>query len=897
VADVRVRLSAEGVAEVVAALRKVSAESAAAGSAGAKGFANFGSVLGGLKGALGALGIAATFAAGAAAAKQFALSGVQAADAMQRVQARTAASQANLAGLKLAADEAELSLEDVVGRLRTVNQATSAAARAPRGEAAAPLRSIGLDTKQIANFANQDAIERLDTIAQAFAKLPPSVDRTNAAVAIFGKTGSELVPMLDALGQRGLPALVARARELGIVLSDEVVAKAAAVDKSFDTIGTQAGALAIQFAAGFSTPIRQALAAVSAQVAGTGRTWQELGNIVGRVLQVVVVLIAAVLDTAFTLVKVTADAVGFAVRFSKKFFTGDLQGMARAGQDFREGQFRATGDFLGRMKNLFAQGFSPPPPDDPPKPPRDLTARIEDQNKDRLEIGRVALERELRQTRAAAKLAEQEEEAAFDRRLRTIQEHYDARRKIVEDQAKAETAALQKARAVIEQFQPAGTKRDQSLQSIDDQLGDVAGDRSAKLAELTAKQEAEVRNVGEEQIRILTQIRELEGDHHAQALLEIDERVEKAREAFRKLPKQGLGADEVAARLGSLLDSRLAAEEVARSASNQLDIFSRDRAAIEARADAGLLSQVQAEQRILELEKSRLTTLQALAQALVRVAQDTKDPERIADAQEFMDSVAAISLSVEAAENDMARIGAAAVDASEQGLTSFLSLEQGLGGAVQGMVGHLQRLAAQLLATKILMGILGAFAGGVGGPGSIDQEFSTSNILPRYRGGPILRRARGGPLRGAGTSTSDSNLAMSFPSRRLYAWSDGEHIMNARAASRHRPLLDAMNARPEAPLAQLAQLPALLRSQQFTLADSTSAAVRGLAAGGPVGDIVPAAERGAESRFGGTLEVALSEGLLVSRFQAFLESAAGERVQLQTLAKNRRSVNRAIGGI
>jgi hypothetical protein len=875
VADVRVRLSAEGVAEVVAALRKVSAESAAAGSAGAKGFANFGSVLGGLKGALGALGIAATIASAVASLKQFALSGIQAADAMQRFQSRTGASQENLTALKLAADEAELSLEDVVDRLRTVNQATSAAARAPRGEAAAPLRAIGLDTKQIANFANQDAVERLDTIAQVFAKLPPSVDRTNAAIAIFGKSGSELVPMLDALGQKGLPALVAEARKLGIVLSDEVVAKAAGVDKSFDTIGQQAGALAIQFAAGFSDPVRSALSAVGEQLASTGGAWKQFGETVGPVINALIVGTAALVDLFATL---SRQAIAFAAR---DFGTISLEGR----------------DFAERMKKLFSQAAAPPPPPEPPKPVTDASRGIEEQHKDRLDAQRIELERELRHARAAAKFAEQEEAAAFDRRLRTIQEHYDARRKIAEDQARDEIAALRKARAVIERFQPAGAKRDQALQSIDDQLADVAGERSAKLAELTAKQEAEVRSVGEEQIRILTQIRELEGDHHAQALLEIDERTQKALEAFRKLPKEGLGADQVAERLRALLESRIVAEEVARSASNQLDRFGRDRAAIEARADAGLLSQIQAEQQILELEKSRLATLQTLAQALLRVAEDSKDPARIADAQEFMDSVAGISLSVEAAENDMARFGAAAADASREGIASFLSLEQGIGGAVQGIIAQLQRLAAQLVATKILTGILGAFSGGVGGPGSIDQEFSAFNVLPRYKGGPILRRARGGPLRGAGTSTSDSNLAMSFPSRQLYAWSDGEHIMNARAASRHRPLLDAMNARPEVSIAQLVQFPALLRSQQFTMVDTTSAAVRGLAGGGPVGDIVPAAARGGESRFGGTLEVALSPELLMSRFEAFLESPAGERAQLKTLAKNRRSVNRAIGGI
>ena len=49
-----------------------------------------------------------------------------------------------------------------------------------------------------------------------------------------------------------------------------------------------------------------------------------------------------------------------------------------------------------------------------------------------------------------------------------------------------------------------------------------------------------------------------------------------------------------------------------------------------------------------------------------------------------------------------------------------------------------------------------------------------------------IRRARGGPVWGAGTATSDSIPAM---------LSNGEYVVNAGAVRRHRPLLEAINAR------------------------------------------------------------------------------------------------------
>jgi hypothetical protein len=75
-------------------------------------------------------------------------------------------------------------------------------------------RAIGLDVQKLKNMKADDAFLE---IAEAISKLPTPADQTAAAVAIFGKAGAELVPILKK-GKEGIQELEAEVDGLGATL-------------------------------------------------------------------------------------------------------------------------------------------------------------------------------------------------------------------------------------------------------------------------------------------------------------------------------------------------------------------------------------------------------------------------------------------------------------------------------------------------------------------------------------------------------------------------------------------------------------------------------------------------------------------------------------------------------
>lgn len=93
------------------------------------------------------------------------------------------------------------------------------------------LEQLGTGLKQLSKFmvengeAGQSVEERLFRIAEQFSKMPDGATKTALAMQYFGRTGADLIPVLNE-GAAGLRAHAEEARKLGLVLSEEA-AKAA----------------------------------------------------------------------------------------------------------------------------------------------------------------------------------------------------------------------------------------------------------------------------------------------------------------------------------------------------------------------------------------------------------------------------------------------------------------------------------------------------------------------------------------------------------------------------------------------------------------------------------------------------------------------------------------------
>ncbi|TCP90950.1 tape measure domain-containing protein [Rhizobium sp. PP-CC-2G-626] len=104
--------------------------------------------------------------------------------------------------------------------------------------------------------------------------------------------------------------------------------------------------------------------------------------------------------------------------------------------------------------------------------------------------------------------------------------------------------------------------------------------------------------------------------------------------------------------------------------------------------------------------------------------------------------------------------------------------------AIQGLIGSIAK--ALLQAALLGDGPLGSLMGGGGGIlGTIFKGIFSGAPVAAKDGGQIQAFAAGGRVRGPGTSRSDS----------VPAWlSDGEHVVNAKAAGQNRALLESINA-------------------------------------------------------------------------------------------------------
>jgi hypothetical protein len=87
---------------------------------------------------------------------------------------------------------------------------------------------LGLNFEQLRSMSPE---EQFRAIAAAISALPGEAERAAAAVAIFGKSGAQLVPFLSNLG-----AIEERAKKLGIVLSEQQVGNIAGMNDALDLV-------------------------------------------------------------------------------------------------------------------------------------------------------------------------------------------------------------------------------------------------------------------------------------------------------------------------------------------------------------------------------------------------------------------------------------------------------------------------------------------------------------------------------------------------------------------------------------------------------------------------------------------------------------------------------------
>jgi hypothetical protein len=193
-----------------------------------------------------ALGVAV---AAAATAMAVAIKGaVNEADELGKMAQKVGVPVEELSALKHAADLSGVSLEALGTGLGKLSKAMVEAAANPTSAAADAFRALGVSVTN-ADGTLKTSAQGLSDIAGKFEGLKDGAGKTAVSMAIFGKAGKDLIPLLNS-GKDGLQEMKDEAAKLGIVIDNQTAKSAEAFNDNLTRLGKVKDAIILKITAG-----------------------------------------------------------------------------------------------------------------------------------------------------------------------------------------------------------------------------------------------------------------------------------------------------------------------------------------------------------------------------------------------------------------------------------------------------------------------------------------------------------------------------------------------------------------------------------------------------------------------------------------------------------------------
>lgn len=167
---------------------------------------------------------------------------IDAADDIGKLSQKTGIAVESLTALKYAGELSDVSIEDLAGGLKKLAVNMAAAAGGSKDQQAA-FDAIGVSVKNAAgNLRNTDDV--LGDVAERFASFADGPEKAALAVALFGKTGDQLIPFLNS-GRRGLAEMRDEAQKLGVVFGSDLARQAEAFNDNLSRVQTALNGLKV----------------------------------------------------------------------------------------------------------------------------------------------------------------------------------------------------------------------------------------------------------------------------------------------------------------------------------------------------------------------------------------------------------------------------------------------------------------------------------------------------------------------------------------------------------------------------------------------------------------------------------------------------------------------------
>lgn len=201
--------------------------------------------------------------------------------ALYDMSTRTGVATEALSVLQFAAEQTGTDMAGVETAVKKMQKAIFSASTGGK-EAAEALAMVGLSAQDLAGLS---ADEQMGKIADGLMAIQDPGTRAAVAMAIFGKAGTSILPMLEG-GSAGMAAFAAEAQRLGLVMDGDTAAKADALGDSIDALKASMRMAFIQIGSAVAPILTQVAQSLAKTAAAVGNFIRENQTLVTNALKI-----------------------------------------------------------------------------------------------------------------------------------------------------------------------------------------------------------------------------------------------------------------------------------------------------------------------------------------------------------------------------------------------------------------------------------------------------------------------------------------------------------------------------------------------------------------------------------------------------------------------------------
>lgn len=820
--EIGVRLTAQGVQDVINAFQRVRKEGKTAGVETASAFQGLNDQVQSLVSLIPALSAGIVVEQVGAALVSAAKNALDYATNIGKASEKTGVAVGPLSALALAAREAGVDQDGLTNGLVKLERAAQDASEG----VAKPKKAFDALGISLTDLKTKDPAQLFALVAQKLGAIESPGQRAQAIISIFGKSGAELVPVLERLADEGFGALTQRAQQLGVYLSDQFVAEARRTKAELSDLSDVTTGMATQFLSGLLPATEQLLARLT-DVAGTGGGFKSWGASVGDTmigLAEQIELLLGPLDhlgdrikgyiadakVAGTVVQALNGPIGGSLNpFAKDGVIGKVKQAYDVSRDATakglnydpaafEQSVRARYDAI--RKSVASEQNTPAakPFASPTASPDGTGVSLEQtqkNNKAYLDLIQARVANELAILKLRDDEANAQDQRDYAAGLLTLDQYYDRREARINAESDKELQLLQQKRAQAAAAPVADTaqgyERQKAVEALDTQIAEVQLKRTASLKAAEDDRSKDRIANGLKELELQKELQTAAGDAAGAARTGLDIEIEKYEELLKA---QGKSLQEIAELSDAARSRGTAKIDFASNYAEVQHSLEQMDAAVQAINDQvanGSVTQLAGARQIHDLEQQRLTDLQGALDLMQKQVDVSKDPAQKDQLDKLSDGVKHLKAGLQDVttpltylQNQFQTVGAPAID---DFFTSILDGSKSAGEAFGDLAKTFEQAIAQMITKMLIFYSIEAVVGLIAPNSDFAASLKTQSPF---------KNSLGFKTGGFTPSVGENNVAGVVHG--------DEWVANAEQTRKYRTLFEAITSGQELPFASSA---------------------------------------------------------------------------------------------